>query len=232
MRILIVEDEAVAARGLERQVRACLGPRVESLSIGATLTASICFLDEHPIDLLLLDLSLHGEDGMRLLGLAAAASFQTIIVSANTDRAVEAFEYGVLDFVPKPVSDDRLARALQRMEGGLPAHAREMRFVSVRGANESAELISLRKILFFQAADNYITIHLDGGRTEKHRKTMDSLMKVLPTNFIRVHRSFVVNMEYAKRLVSESGGRHEIELSGEERLPVSRALYKDIKSRF
>ena len=94
MRILIVEDEKVAARGLERLLRELLGKKITSLKIQGNITASEYFLMDNPIDLLLLDLNLNGEDGFELLKSALAGSFQTIIVSANTDRALQAFEHG------------------------------------------------------------------------------------------------------------------------------------------
>src|SRR3546814_13063742 len=65
-------------------------------------------------DVRLLDLNLHGRDGFDLLKRAVAGSFDTIVVSANTDRALEAFEYGVVDFVPKPFTEARLSQAFER----------------------------------------------------------------------------------------------------------------------
>ena len=228
--MLIVEDERVAARGLEATLRRLLGARIVSVRIEGTLTASECFLLDNPVDLLLLDLNLNGDDGMQLLRLAAGGSFQTIIVSANTDRAVQAFEYGVIDFVPKPVSEQRLARALQRFEAGLPASAREMQYVAVR-KDDSAELIALKDVTHFEGADNYVLIHARGGIQERHRKTMDSLMHILPANFLRIHRSYIVNMEFASQLHAESGGRYDLEVAG-QKLPVSRQVYRELRDRF
>src|SRR5688572_16580366 len=114
MRILIAEDESVIARRLERMVKEILGERAGSVAVKESLADAGEYLFEKPIDLLLLDLNLNGEDGYDLLKLAAAGSFQTIVVSANSDRALEAFQYGVLDFVPKPFDLERLKRALDR----------------------------------------------------------------------------------------------------------------------
>lgn len=233
MRILIVEDEAVAARGLERKVREILGSRVQSVRIEAGLTASECFLLDHPVDVLLLDLDLDGQDGMTLLHLALSAAFQTIIVSANTDRALEAFEYGVIDFVPKPVHEERLKKALQRLESGIPSAGRAMTCVAVRNkAEDRTELILLKDVLFFQAADNYIRIHKKDGEKHNHRKTMDALMLVLPPNFARIHRSFIVNLDCAAALRTTPAGKHELHLLNKETLPVSRDFYRELKERF
>ena len=117
MNALIVEDERMAARRLERMLRGILGDSVEQITCLERVEEAECFLASTTIDVLLLDLNLNGEDGFELLKKATAGPFQTIIVSANTGQALRAFEYGVLDFVPKPVERSRLERALARVSG-------------------------------------------------------------------------------------------------------------------
>ena len=79
------------------------------------LQQGLGFIKEQSIDLLFLDLNLNREDGYELLEEVAAESFHTIIVSAYKDRAIRAFEYGVLDFVAKPYTEERLSLAIQRI---------------------------------------------------------------------------------------------------------------------
>ena len=119
MRILIVEDEEMAGRMLKNILIGILGNGIESIQVQRSLIASQCFVLDHPVDLLFLDLNLHGEDGFDLLKNAAAGAFHTIVVSAHTDRAIEAFEFGVLDFVHKPYGEERIRLALGRYEKGL-----------------------------------------------------------------------------------------------------------------
>lgn len=71
-------------------------------------------LVSQPVDVMFLDLNLHGKDGFLLLHEQLVQPFHTIVVSANTDRALEAFELGVLDFVGKPFTQERIDKALQR----------------------------------------------------------------------------------------------------------------------
>ncbi len=68
-----------------------------------------------PIDVLFLDLNLNGKDGFDLLKTSVSGAFHVIIISAHTEQALKAFEYGVLDFVGKPFNKERLARALDRV---------------------------------------------------------------------------------------------------------------------
>ena len=228
MRVLIVEDEKVAARGLERMLREILGTRLSTLKILGGFTAAEYYLLDNPIDLLLLDLNLNGEDGFDLLKTATAGSFQTIVVSGNTDRAVEAYDYGVLDFVPKPVNQERLTRALERMESAGEKSGNFARYLSVR-KDETVELIALEKVSYFQGHDNYVIIQLKDGTQEKHRKTLESLEKILPPQFRRIHRSYLANIGEIARLHAHGGGKYEAELKSGELLPVSRARFKDLK---
>ena len=231
MRVLIVEDERVAARGLERMVKAIVGNSLQSLNIQSSLTASEFYIMDHPIDLLLLDLNLGGEDGFALLKMAAAGSFQTIVVSANTDRAVNAFEYGVLDFVAKPPSEERLRKAIDRMDRSTEAAGQPARYLSVP-SNDTVQLISLTEVLFFQGQDNYVAIHLTNGETKRHRKTLDSLEKILPARFERVHKSFIVDLDRVDHIERHPGSKYELILPDEIVLPLSRGKYRELKSRF
>lgn len=230
MHVLIVEDERVAARGLERMVREILGSRVQSLKVQPTLTASECFLLDHPVDVLLLDLNLAGQDGFGLLQAATAQPFQTIVVSGNTDRAIEAFEHGVLDFIGKPASKDRLEQALARLQNARELRGSSARYVTVR-SDDSVVLVPVSDILYFEGQDNYVLIHKRDDHTERHRKTLEALEKVLPSNFTRIHRSFLVDLDSVEELRTHAGGRYEAVLSSGDVLPVSRTRYRELREK-
>jgi two-component system response regulator LytT len=220
MRILIAEDESLAARRLERIVTDFLGTRVEALAVKESLQDAEEYLFEKPIDLLLLDLNLNGEDGYGLLKLAASGSFQTIVVSANTDRALEAFQYGVLDFVPKPYEADRLRAALARMD--LAGAARPAaKYLSVR-KHGKVELIPVDKVAWLAGAGDYVEVHLADGRMELHSKTLEALGAVLPPHFERIHKSYVADMRLMRRIVLQGAGKYALELQGGALLPISR----------
>lgn len=228
MRVLIVEDEAVAARGLERMVRDILERRVQSVRIERSLEGARAHLTDQPVDLVLLDLNLNGQDGFSILQEFVAGVFHTIVVSANTGRALEAFEYGVLDFVPKPVMKDRMQRALMRMQNG-GERGGLTKFLSVR-REEGAVLIPIDKLVFVEGADNDVILHLSDGRTERHRKTLDALEKILPAKFLRIHRSYIVDLEQIDHFRVRAGGRHEAVLRSGDVLPVGRSRYGEIRA--
>lgn len=229
MRILIAEDERVTARRLERMVAELLGDKAESIAVKESLADAGEYLFEKPIDLLFLDLNLHGEDGYDLLKLAAAGSFQTIVVSANSDRAVEAFQFGVLDFVPKPFDRERLAKALARanLKGSSPSPAK---YLSVR-KHGKVELIPIDKVLYLQGAGDYVEVHLEDGRMELHSKTLETLAALLPPHFERIHKSYLVDMRAMKGIVLQGAGKYAMDLGMGRLMPMSRVKYRELKER-
>jgi DNA-binding LytR/AlgR family response regulator len=184
-------------------------------------------LAENPVDILFLDLNLNGENGFELLQGAVAGSFYTIVVSANEDQALRAFEYGVLDFVPKPVSEERLEKALNRIKDASYA-GKHAKYLPIRKPKGIA-LIQLEDVAYFRGDGNYVEIRLKTGVSEYHRQTLDSLAKVLPPQFSRIHRSYIVDRRGVKNVISHGGGMYDVELESGAKLPLSRIHYKDFK---
>ena len=228
MRVLIVEDEPLIARRLERFCREILGEKLESLRVAAFYAEASARLDETPIDLLLLDLNLHGRDGMELLKASVAGSFHTIIVSANVEQALKAFEYGVLDFVPKPFSQERLAQALRRLTDAEGRSAAAAKFLAVKKQGK-VQLVPIDRVLYAQGAGAYAELVLDDGTRELHDKTLEKLHALLPPVFERIHKSYVVRWSAVKALHAGEGSRYEAELKGGQCLPVGRTRYKALR---
>jgi DNA-binding LytR/AlgR family response regulator len=228
MRIAIVEDEGAVARRLERALRSILGERIEELTIERTLASARERVADRTLDLVFLDLNLNGRDGFELLSDAAAASFQTIVVSAHEEQAIRAFEYGVADFVAKPWTEERLRVAVERALGRetlTPA-----RRVAVRHAG-SLELIDLSRVLAIGGADDYAELHLENGEKRLHEKTLVMLERLLPPSFARVHRSWIVNFDHVRRWMPTSGGRGTLEVA-ELQIPVGRTYRRLVADRF
>lgn len=227
MNVLIVEDERVAARRLERLTREVLGERLSSVKCIESLHSSEVFLSKHPVDVLLLDLNLSGQDGFELLKKAVAEPFQTIIVSANTDRAIEAYEYGVLDFVPKPFDKNRLIKAFERLERGDTAAGHTARMLVVRNQGQ-LQIVPVEQINYLQGAGDYVEIHKLDGSYLLHSKSLEALGKILPESFARIHKSYLTDLNRITHLRIYGGGKYECELKDGTVLPVSRTRYKEL----
>ncbi|MBX2876120.1 MAG: LytTR family DNA-binding domain-containing protein [Saprospiraceae bacterium] len=229
MRLLIVEDEDLIAQRLERMSREIIGHRLQHLAVLPTLEAAQLHLQEMAVDLILLDLNLNGKNGFQLLQQFTAQSFHTIIVSAYTEKAIEAYEFGVLDFVPKPFDLARLTKAYDRFFDADYRSLYPTRYLACK-CRGRLDLIRVSEILYCQGADHYARLFLRNGEEKLYDKSLQQLLPLLPASFVRVHKSYIVNLDEASALQVRGGGRYFFEMPNEEEVPVSRSGYKLLKS--
>lgn len=225
MYILIVEDEASVAARIERLTRQVLGHQLQRLARCATLDAGLHYIKTHPIDVLLLDLNLNGQDGFAMLQTLVSHSFHTIIISANTHQAIEAFEYGVLDFIAKPFTAERLAKAFERHEKLIKNPQFSAQYLGVRKKGELS-IIDNNNIIYIKGAGNYSEIYLNNNTKVLHDKSLNKLETILPGHFKRIHRSYICNCELVQKVIKHGAGKYEVVLPPDIKLPLSRAKYR------
>lgn len=231
MRILIVEDEEIVARRLERLLRGLLDDRPLTIRRASSVAEALAWISGHSIDVLFLDLNLSGRSGFDVLGDLVSRSFQTIIVSAHDDQAIRAFDYGVTDFVPKPFSEARLRKAIDRLFERDEPGRDSLRYLAVRRSGE-VRPIPIATVVYIQAAGDYSEIHCTDGSTHLHDKSLTALEHLLPSSFARVHRSYIVGLPLVEKLGSETGSRYTIRLTTGELLPVGRSRVAALRRRF
>ncbi len=231
MDVLIVEDESRIAKRIERMTRDILGATLQSLTHINTLQEALECIEKNKLDLVLLDLNLNGDDGFKLLETAVSASFHTIIVSAYKDQAIEAFEYGVLDFVPKPFSIDRLEQAFNRASMKERLDTIQTKYLAVKKRSR-IQLISIEDVVYVKGAGAYTELFLTDGKKELHDKSLEKLEQLLPYSFERTHKSYLVKMSEVKEVIVASGSKYMLELKNGETLPIGRTKYKDIKAKW
>ena len=159
MNILIAEDEPVIAQRIERFTRQILGDRVVRVKCLETLEACNSYLLTHQIDLLFLDLNLNGKDGFQVLEGAQAGSFYTVIISAYSERAVQAFDYPVLDFIEKPFDKERLARTFEKLNSFDAKHSFTSKYISLKREGE-IKLVEVDHIMYAKGAGVYAELFL------------------------------------------------------------------------
>ena len=216
MRVLIVDDELVARRGLRRQLAqlpgvACVG------ECGGLADAVVAIVEQRP-DLVLLDIQLGRGTAFAIIEEIGLDVMPLVVFVTAYDRhAVKAFEVHALDYVLKPVDPVRLQEAIERagsllalkrgasladrLEGVLAqrpatepvARPPAERFV-VRDGDRLA-LLDVGQIDWFESAGNHVRVH-SGGRTYLMRTTMDRVAQRLSgrDTFVRVRRSAIVNI--------------------------------------
>lgn len=229
MHVIIVEDEPAILQRLERQITELLGGELDKLHTFNTLDDAQDYISHQSIDVLFLDLNLRGKDGFSMLSTLTASSFHTIIISANADKAIEAFEYGVLDFIAKPFTKARLQQAISRLSDTHQRQDYGVRYLSVKQASVT-QLIEISQIDYIAATGHYSEVFFNNS-TRLHDKPIQKLLMLLPPNFEHIHRSYIVNMNKVVSLKSEPGSKYTLKLINGQELPISRTRYLKIKGK-
>lgn len=231
MNVVIAEDEPLLQQRIARFVGEILGEQLDKLTVFLTLADAQDYLAQNETDVLLLDLNLQGQNGFDLLKMQLAKAFHTIVISAYADKAIEAFEYGVLDFIAKPCSKTRLQTALNRLTDNTLRSHYGCRYLSVKKSS-AIELVTVSDIVYIQADGHYTQLFLKSSpQPVLHSKSIENIVTLLPEQFERVHRSYIVNMNFVKRLIIESGSRYFVQLQQDNLIPVGRTKFAVLKSR-
>ncbi|WP_343610811.1 LytTR family DNA-binding domain-containing protein [Chryseobacterium oranimense] len=230
MNIVIIEDEARIARRLQRMTSEFFMDKPNEIIICDSLQKGLEKVSAQIPDLVLLDLNLNGDNGFELLEHMVAASFHTIIVSANIDKAITAFAYGVLDFVPKPFDQERLFKALTRFVTPTLKPHEDIKYLAVKRAGQ-VRLINISEVIYIKGAGIYTELHLSNGHNELHDKSLEYLQQLLPERFERIHKSYLVNFQQIEKIIINPGTRYGALLKTGEILPVGRSKYKDLKNK-
>ena len=228
MKILIVEDEIHIARHLSKLLSKILPSQALHVKICLSLTEAADHLNRNAIDLLMLDLNLRGENGFELLQMMVSNSFHVVIVSAHTEKAIEAFEYGVLDFVPKPFNEERIRKCLSKLEGNSVSVDTPVKYLMIKKKNR-LEKIDEKEVLYFEAYGHYSKMHLRNGRVEVYDKALIVLEPLLDDRYERVHKSYIAKMTEFDSMQIFPGGKYLLVMSNEDQIPVGRGHYKRLK---
>lgn len=229
LHVLVVEDEATIARRLARLTAEILGPRLGDVSIASSIEDARSVLRDRPPDVLLLDLDVGGSDGFDLVREQRGGAVATIVVSAHTERAMEAFSHGVRDFLPKPFTRERLEESFRRVLAPQtrPASAQ---FIGVRRRG-ATEFVPLDDVVYIQGAGTRCELVLRTGERILHDRLLDKLEETLPLHFVRIHKSFLLDVRHVTRLVTEEGSRYAVILTDGTRLAVGRTKVQELRQR-
>jgi len=232
LRVLIVDDEALARARLRTLLGECASPAVSIDGEAANAVQAIELLQRQGFDLALLDIHMPGADGLTLAQTLRALSRPpaVVFVTAHAEHAVQAFELEAMDYLTKPVRLERLQAALQKVERlmasrqGAEIHLpEEVLVIQERGRTER---VPLAEVIYLKAELKYITVRtaaksyiLDGALSELEEK--------YATQFMRIHRNALIARRAVRTLEKhydpEEGEGWAVRLNGvEELLFVSR----------
>ena len=239
LRVAIVDDEPLA-RAVVREYLSN-HPGVEVVAECGNGFEAVKAVSELSPDLLFLDVQmpkLSGFEVLELLGREVAVIFTT----AYDQYALRAFEVHAVDYLLKPFSEDRLAEALSRARERLQARARGNGDSDVEGLADAVRpkgplervlirdgaqvhVLPVERIDYVEAQDDYVCFAADGRQYLKDQTLATLETQLDPARFVRIHRSYLLNIERIGRVELYAKDSRVAILRDGRRLPVSRAGY-------
>ena len=243
IRAVIVDDEA-PARALLREFLSAHAD-VEVVGECANGFEAVKVIGELEADLVLLDVQMPKLDGFEVLELLDRPPV-VVFVTAFDEYALKAFEVHAVDYVLKPVGRERLSEALAHARGRLgapaaaPAPAPAALAAAARPPGQFVErilvkdganvhVIPVERLDWIEAQDDYVAIRADGKTHLKPQTLAEIAAGLDPARFVRIHRSYVLNVERIARLELYAKDSRVAFLKDGKDLPVSRAGYARLR---
>jgi two-component system LytT family response regulator len=235
LKAIIVDDERLARVNL----RKLLQPHAEIEIVGeaSSCQSAVDMINMYNPQLIFLDIQLSGETGFDLLEMIDN-SRKIIFVTAYDEYAIRAFDVNAIDYLLKPVNPERLKVSIERVlsfEKVQKSEAKSYEYsdsIYVHLNNYASRFIKINSISFIEPVGNYSKIVTIEGKHCLVLKTLKQWQEELPdNNFVRIHRSSIVNIEHIDRIEKKSNTCHKAYLKNiSEPLEVSRRYAKKLKS--
>lgn len=259
LKTLLVDDEYSAVEGLRIRLEAF--PEINVIGSAASVDEAIALLNKVDVDLIFLDIEMPSKSGFELIKHFQPESCPAVIfVTAFHQHAVQAFEVRALDYLLKPVKLARLAEAIERLVTTEKLHRKtalieahqslvnndsqeaevkgnsEYKFEAenlvIQDAKNPIQIIPFKDILWIDAAGDYMCVHTH-AETHVMRARLKELEKnTLPEDFLRIHKSTIVNLSHIKQLNPLRNSEYMAVLQSGKTLKVSRTYSKNLKSLF
>lgn len=233
LRAMIVDDEEPARAEL-RYLLERTG-RVESIVEAASAREAVERLMEGRPDVMFLDISMPKTSGMQL-----ASALRTlknppavVFVTAYSEHAAKAFDVDAVDYLVKPVETERLMQALDKVQllmGSAAAAKSSSERIPVEKGGRKI-LVPVDQIRYIEAKDDYACIYTDEERYLSTISLAQLENKLSPHGFFRVHRSYIVNLEYVQDVEVVSSGNLQLGIQGieDKKISVSRRRVVQLK---
>ena len=237
---VIVDDEELARQVLREYLRSI--PDIEIIAECANGFEAVKTIAERKPDLVFLDVQMPKLDGLEVLELIGR-DIAVIFTTAYDTYAMRAFDAHAVDYLLKPFRLDRFQTAVERARQriGSPAPPAADLAAAARGPTQYAvrvavkdgtkvHVIPIARLDYAEAQDDYVSLHSE-GKTHLKQQTISSLEAALdPEQFVRIHRSYLVNLSRVARIEPYGKDSRIAVLTDGTRLPVSHAGYDRLKA--
>jgi two-component system, LytTR family, response regulator len=242
--VLAVDDERPQLEDLARMLRA--SPRVGEVTTAGSAQEALVLVSRDPFDAVFLDVRMPELDGLELARVfrAFARPPALVFVSAFDTPAATAFELRALDYLLKPVTQERVEEALGRVAAGAtgsavagpPAGSTRaperpapdvLPVDNIRGGG--TRLLPVAQILYFEAHGDYLRVYAEGGRYILRGRLSDVEQRYETHGFVRVHRRYLANLARAREVTPMLNGTAVLRFDGGAEIPVARRQVPELR---
>jgi len=238
MKAIIAEDELHLANDLQQRL-ARLWPELDIVSVLHDGIAAAEALQTLKPDIAFLDIRMPGKSGLEA-ATRAHSGCHIVFVTAHDEHAVQAFEHAAADYLLKPVSEERLAKCVERLKHNsapapdqllarlqqlltIPVKHEPLRWLRVQ-VGQSVRLVAVEEVCYFQSADKYTTVITRDAELLLRTPLKELLPQLDPSEFWQVHRGTVVNVQQIISAHHDLLGKISLTLRDRpEKLAVSRS---------
>ncbi|MBD5184601.1 MAG: response regulator transcription factor [Bacteroidales bacterium] len=197
LRCIVIDDEPIARRGMA--LLASRNPSLTVMSVFSNPHEALEWLKSNAIDLIFLDIEMPGILG---IDLAAQLSSETMIIftTAFSEYAVRSYDLDAIDYLLKPISEERFNRAVQKalIRAGIPNDKKTLYPSTTLTLRAERRFINIDTddIIFVEGVKDYVRIHSNSERIIS-RITIKTLLQNLPSDrFLRIHKSHIINITH------------------------------------
>ncbi|MFY0675382.1 MAG: response regulator transcription factor [Bacteroidia bacterium] len=222
MRAIIIDDEGKARRILEALIdQNC--EDVDVVGVADDVPSGVKAINKEYPDVVFLDIEMPGYSGFQLLDFFDEIDFDIIFTTAYSEHALKAFEVSAIDYLLKPIQIDQLVKAVNKVRAKKAAQINEKIDTlkeNLKG-NKIAKIalpvadgllfVKPEEILYLKAESSYTNIYLIENKTILVSKTLKEFEKLIDhPHFMRIHRSYFVNLNHIKQYYKSEGGHIEM----------------------
>ncbi len=245
LKAIIVEDEEASRTTLNNYLNKYCG-NVEVMDMADSVQTGLTAIKKHNPDVVFLDIEMPYGNAFDLLESLDNIEFEIIFVTAYRDYAIKALNLSAAYYILKPIDIDELVSAVEKIterkkEGEDIFHTKilidNIKSNSIQHKKivlpqmDGFEVINVSEIIRVEADDNYTNFYLVGGKTFLVSKTLKHFDELLSEfDFIRVHKSHLVNLQYITKYVKGKGG--QVRMSDDSYVDVSATRKKELLERF
>lgn len=234
LKLLIADDEINVRESLELLVKMYC-PDIEIVAMTDSVSATVKAIQFHKPHIVLLDIEMKEGTGFDVLKNFSAPTFKVVFITAHQEFALKAFRFSALDYLLKPVDPDELVEAITKAVGiiekekismkidsffeNMEQMSKGMKKIVIRTA-EDIHVVQLQDIMYCEADRSYTIFNLKDNKRILVSTTLGEYEEMLQEyNFLRIHQSYLVNINFIKRYEKSDGGK--VVLTNDVKIPVA-----------